>query len=116
MGMTFKIFWEIFCYGVKREHYEKLIAIGSFLDLIALDLFGNYFSIDNGTPGGNIHLLDEVNDVDPVSTHNHINFCTSVSLYMHEGTVPGLTVTSSSSLKYSLSTYTLHSHHNVVKI
>ena len=27
MGMTITYCWELFCYGVKRHHYEKLIGI-----------------------------------------------------------------------------------------
>ena len=48
-GMTIINCWKIFCYGVKRYHYEKLIGIRELLERLALDLFNNTFSIDTGT-------------------------------------------------------------------
>ena len=49
MGMTITNFWKIFCNGVKRYHYEKLIGIRGFSERLALDYFNNPFSVDIGT-------------------------------------------------------------------
>ena len=37
MGMTITNFWRLFCYGVKRDHYEKLLVSGnSWNDLLLI--------------------------------------------------------------------------------
>ena len=62
MGMTITNYWKLFCYGVKRDHYDKLIGIREFSERLAQDCFNNNFSSDSGTPAKNIPLLDEVDD------------------------------------------------------
>ena len=43
MGMTITNFWKLFLYGVKRDHYDKLIGIREFPEPFALDCFNNHF-------------------------------------------------------------------------
>ena len=57
MGMNITNFWKIFRYGVKIDHYEKLIGIREFLERLALDFSNNHFSTDTGTPEKNIPPL-----------------------------------------------------------
>ena len=40
--------WKLFCYGMKREHYDKLIRIRDFLELIDMDCFSNQLTTDTG--------------------------------------------------------------------
>ena len=40
----------MFCYGVKRYHYEKLIGIREFSERLAQYFFNNKFSPDMGNP------------------------------------------------------------------
>ena len=68
MGMTITNFWKLFCYGVKRDHYDKLIGIREFSERLAQDCFNNNFSNDSGNPENTIPLLYEVDDEDTVST------------------------------------------------
>ena len=56
MEMTITTLWKIFCYGVNRDHYEKLISMREFSEKLALDSFNNPFSTDNETPANNIPL------------------------------------------------------------
>ena len=74
MGMTINNFWKLFCYGVKRYHYDKLIGIREFSKGLAQDFFNNPFSPDRGTPENNISPLDEVDDGDTVSTCRALHF------------------------------------------
>ena len=50
MEMTINNFWKLFCYGVKRDHYDRLIGIGEFSELLAQYCFNNPFSPYIGTP------------------------------------------------------------------
>ena len=50
--------WELFPYGVKRYHYDKLICIIEFSERLAVDFLNNTFSDDTGTPLNNIPTLD----------------------------------------------------------
>ena len=68
MVMNITNFWKLFCYGVKRDHYKKLIGIREFSEQLAQDCFNNNFSPDRGTPAKNIPPLDEVDNGDKVST------------------------------------------------
>ena len=54
MGVTITNCWKLFRYGVKREHYDKLIGIREFLERLAQDCFNNNFSYDSGTPENNM--------------------------------------------------------------
>ena len=56
VGMSITNFWKLFCYGIKRYHYEKLFAIREIFERLALDCFNNSFSDDTGTPANNIHF------------------------------------------------------------
>ena len=48
MGVTITNCWKLFCYGMKREHYDKLIRIRDFLELIDMDCFSNQLTTDTG--------------------------------------------------------------------
>ena len=68
MGMTITNCWKLFCYGVKRDHYEKLIGIREFLERLAQDCFNNNFSSDSRTLAKNVPPLDEFDDEDTAET------------------------------------------------
>ena len=68
MGMTITNCSKLFCYGVKKDHYDKLIGIIEFSERLDKYCFNNNFSSDRGTQAKNIPPLDEVDDKDTVST------------------------------------------------
>ena len=74
MGMTMTNFWKLFRYGVKRDHYDKLIGIREFSERLSQDCFNNPFSTDRGTLANNIPPLNEVDDGDAVSTFRELHF------------------------------------------
>ena len=78
MGITITNYWEMFCYGVQRDHYKKLIGIRELLEWLALDCFNNNVSTDTGNLANNIPPLDEVNEADIVSTCHTIHFSGSI--------------------------------------
>ena len=41
MGMNITNCWKLFSYGVKRDHYDKLISIREFSERLAQDCFNN---------------------------------------------------------------------------
>ena len=53
MGTTITNGWKLFRYGVKRDHYDKLIGIREFSERLAQDYFNNNFKTDIGTPSNN---------------------------------------------------------------
>ena len=50
MVTTMTNLWKLFCYGVKRDHNDKLIHIVECLEQLAIDFFNNPFSTDTETP------------------------------------------------------------------
>ena len=48
MGMAITNCWKLFRYGVKRDHYGKLVGIREFSERLALDCFNNTISTDTG--------------------------------------------------------------------
>ena len=78
MGMTIPNFWKLFCYGVKRNHYDKLIGIREFLERLAKDRFKNHFPPETGTPEKNIPPLDDVDDEETVSTCRPLRFSSCI--------------------------------------
>ena len=51
--------WELFRYGVKRNHYKNFIGIREFSEQIAAYCFNITFTTDTGYPENNITSLDE---------------------------------------------------------
>ena len=96
MVMTITNWSKHFRYGVKRDHYDKLISLREFSDILAQDGFKNHFSYDSGTPANNISLLDEVDDEDTVSTCRSLQFSTSISPSAAVSTISDLTQSSAS--------------------
>ena len=68
MGVTITNLWKLFCYGVKIYHYETLIGIREFLEILYLDCSKSIFPTDTSTPEKNIPLFDEVDDGETVYT------------------------------------------------
>ena len=66
--MTITNCWKLFSYGVKRDHYDKLIGIRELSERLAQYCFNNKFSSDIGNTAKNIPPLDEVDGEDTVST------------------------------------------------
>ena len=60
IGMKITNCWKLFCYGVKRYHYNKFIGIREFLEKIAVDCFNNNFTTDTWTPEKNIPSLGDI--------------------------------------------------------
>ena len=78
MGMTITNLWKMFCYGVKRYQYEKLMGIRELLEQLAPDCFNNTFSTDTGTPAKKIPPLDEVSEGKTVSTFRALHFSSCI--------------------------------------
>ena len=96
MGMSINNCWKLFRYGVKRDHYDKLIGIIELSERLAQYCFNNNFSSDRGTPEKNIPPLDEVDDEDTVSTWRSLQFYTSISPSAAVSTISDLTQSSAS--------------------
>ena len=71
---TLRNFWEIFCYRIKREHYEKFIGVREFLGQLSPNCFDNPFSTDTRTPDKNLPLLGGFKNEDPVTNRRRIDF------------------------------------------
>ena len=48
MGITITNCWKLFCYGIKRDHYEKSIGIREFSERLARHRFKNPVSPETG--------------------------------------------------------------------
>ena len=96
MGMTITNCWKLFLYGVKREHYDKLIGIREFSERIAQDCYNNNFSSDSGTPAKTVPILVEVGEEVTVSTCRSLQFSTSISPSAAVSTISDLTQSSAS--------------------
>ena len=79
IGMKITNFWKLFCYGVKRDHYDKFISIREFSDLIYVDCFSDNFTKDNGMSSKNIPSLDGIDNEGTVSTCRRLNYSSSYS-------------------------------------
>ena len=115
MGTTINNLWKLFCYGVKRYHYDKSIGIRKFLEGLALDFFNNPFSTDTGIPEENIPTLDEVYEGEKVSTCRALHFYSSASRSTEVSTIYDITINSASSSSYTLVASTVVYHHNAEK-
>ena len=98
MGMTITNCWKLFRYGVKRDHYDKMIVIREFSERLAQDCLNNNFSSDRRTPENNMPPLDEVDDEDTVYTCHSLQFSISVSFSAAVSTISDLTQNSASHL------------------
>ena len=98
MVMTITNCWKMFRYGVKRDHYEKLVGIRELLERLAQDCFNSPFSSDRGTPAKNIPPLNEVDDRDTVSTCRALRFYSFISPSAAVSTIPDMTLNSASSI------------------
>ena len=97
-GMTITNYWNLFRYGVKRDHYEKSIGIREFSEQLAQDCFKNTFSPDIGTPAKNIPPLDEVDDGYTVSTFRALYFSSCISPSTSVSTISDMTLNSASTI------------------
>ena len=104
MGMTITNFWKLFCYGVKRYHYEKLIGIREFSEQLAQYCFNNTFSPETGIPENNTPPFDEVDDVDTVYTCCALHFSCCISPSTAARTISDIT-------QYSASSISIESQH-----
>ena len=98
MGMTITNCWKLFRYGVKRDHYDKLIGIRELLERLAQDCFNNRFSPDRVTPAKNIPTLDEVDDGDTVSTCRALQFSSCISPSAAVSTISDMILNSASTI------------------
>ena len=98
MGMTITNFWKLFCYRVKRKHYDKLIGIRELLERLAQYCFNNKFSPDRGTPSKKMSPLDEVDDGDTVSTCRALQFSSFISPSAAVSTISDMTLNSASTI------------------
>ena len=79
MGMTINNGRKLFRYGVKRDHYDKLIGIRKLSKRFAQYCFNNPLSPDRGTPENNKPTLDEVDDGYTFSTCRELHFPICIS-------------------------------------
>ena len=98
MRMTIINFWNVFCYGVKRYNYERLIGIRELSEWLYQYCFNNIFSRDRGTPAKNIPPLDEVDDGDTVSTCRVLHFSSCISPSAAVSTISDMTLNSASTI------------------
>ena len=98
MGVAITNCWELFRYGVKRDHYDKLIGIREFSERLAQDCFNNKFSPDRETPAKNIPPLDEVDDGDTVSTCCALQFSSCISPSAAVSTISDMALNSASTI------------------
>ena len=96
MGMTITNCWKLFFYGVKRDHYDKLIGIREFSERLAQDCFNNKFLSDRGNPAKNIPPNDEVDYKDTVYTFRALQFSSCISPSAAVSTISDMTQNSSS--------------------
>ena len=80
MVMTITNFWNIFHYRFKRYHYKNVFSNREFLERLALECFNDRFSTDTRTPENNIPPLDEVDEVEIVSTCRALHFSSMLLL------------------------------------
>ena len=98
MGMNITNFWKLFRYGVKRDHYEKLISIREFSERPSQYCFKNNFLPDRGTLAKNIPPLNEVDDGDTVSTFCALHFSSCISTSAAKSTIYDMTINSALSI------------------
>ena len=98
MGTNITNCWKLFCYGVKRDNYNKLIGIREFSERLAQYCFNNKFSPDRGTPAKNIPPLDEVDDGYTVYTCRALHFSIFISPSAALSTISDMTLNSVSTI------------------
>ena len=96
--MTITNCWKLFSYGVKRDHYDKLIGIRELSERLAQDCFNNIFSPDRGTPANNTPPLDEVDDGDTVSTCRALHFSSCISPSAAVSTISDMNLNTASTI------------------
>ena len=74
IGTNMTYCWKLFHYGVKIEHYEKLIGIRELSEQLAQDWFNDPFSLETGIPEKNTLPLDEVGEGQTFSTYCELHF------------------------------------------
>ena len=85
-------------YGVKRDHYDKLIGIREFLEQLAQYFFNNPFSTGTGTPSNSIPPLGEDDGGDTVSTCCALHFSVYIYPSAEASTISDITQYSASSI------------------
>ena len=115
MGTTINKLLQLCCYGVKRDHYDKLIGIREFLEQLALDLFNNPFSTHTGTPQKNKPLLDDVDDGETVCNCHVIHCYSYTSIYTEVGNIYDLTLNSAFVSDSTLVDSTIECQHTGLK-
>ena len=98
MVITITNCWKLFRYGVKRDHYDKLIGIIESSERLAQDCFNNKFSSDRGTPEKNILPLDEVDYGDTFSIFRALQFFSCISPSAAVSTISDMTQNSASTI------------------
>ena len=96
METTITNCWKLFSYGVKRDHYDKLIGIRELSERLSQDCFNNKFSSDRGNPAKNIPPLHEVDDEYTVSTFRALQFYSCISPSAAVSTISDMTQNSAS--------------------
>ena len=105
MGITITNFWKLFCYGVRRDHYNKLIGIREFLERLALDCFNNNILTDTVTLEKNIPPLDEVDEGKKVYTCRAIHFFIYIYPSTEVSTISNITTRSDSLVTSNIVSY-----------
>ena len=96
--------------GVREYHNEKLVGIREFLEQFVLDCFNENFSTDTRTPENNLPPpLDEVDEIESVSTHCALHFSSSASPSTYISTISNIKINCASLFAYNLMTYTIRS-------
>ena len=77
MGMKITNCWKLFCYGVKRDHYDKIIGVRELSEQIAVYCFGNTVITYKVTLSNIIPYLGDIDNEGTVYTCKIINYSSS---------------------------------------
>ena len=95
IGMTITNCWKLFCYGVKRNHFNKSISIRELSEKIAVDWFNNPFTTDTGTPAKNIPSPHDIDIEGTVSTFWSLKYPSSYPYNSEISTISDITIVTS---------------------
>ena len=92
MGATITNCLKLFRYGVKREHYGKLIGIREVSEKIAVDCFNNNLTRDTGIMENTIPYLDGIDNKGTVYTCRRLNYSRSSPRNSEISTISDITI------------------------
>ena len=92
MGMTITNCWKLFCYGVKRDHYDKIIGVRELSEQIAVYCFGNTVITYKVTLSNIIPYLGDIDNEGIVYTYWGLNYSISSPRNSEISTISDITI------------------------